>query len=132
MKTLLRLLCILSLAAAAPALRAADDALTLGIFPRYKATVTTTMFKPLADHLGERLHRKVTLVTAKDFDSFWKAVTEQRYDIVHYNQYHYIHSAHHYTVIAHQQEFGKDAVGGALCGSSSRWWRRCARCCATR
>jgi phosphonate transport system substrate-binding protein len=114
MKTLLRLLCILSLAAAAPALRAADDALTLGIFPRYKATVTTTMFKPLADHLGERLHRKVTLVTAKDFDSFWKAVTEQRYDIVHYNQYHYIHSAHHYTVIAHQQEFGKDAVGGAL------------------
>ena len=62
----------------------------------------------------EQLHRKVTLVTAKDFDSFWKAVTEQRYDIVHYNQYHYIHSAHHYTVIAHQQEFGKDAVGGAL------------------
>ena len=114
MKTLLRLLCILSLAAAAPALRAADDALTLGIFPRYKATVTTTMFKPLADHLGERLHRKVTLVTAKDFDSFWKAVTEQRYDIVHYNQYHYIHSTDAYRVIGHNEEFGKSAVAGAL------------------
>ena len=86
----------------------------MAIFPRYKATVTTTMFKPLAKHLGERLDRKVALVTAKDFDSFWKAVTEQRYDIVHYNAYHYIHSAQNYVVIAHIQEFGKHAVAGAL------------------
>jgi phosphonate transport system substrate-binding protein len=41
-------------------------------------------------------------------------VTEQRYDIVHYNQYHYIHSAKTYQVVAHAQEFGKDAVAGAL------------------
>jgi phosphonate transport system substrate-binding protein len=114
MRSLLRLLCIVGAVAFPPALQAAEDALTLGIFPRYKATVTTTMFKPLADHLGERLHRKVALVTAKDFDSFWKAVTEQRYDIVHYNAYHYIHSAQNYVVIAHQQESGRHAVGGAL------------------
>jgi len=41
-------------------------------------------------------------------------VSEQRYDIVHYNQYHYILSARTYQVIAQQQEFGKKAVGGAL------------------
>jgi len=97
-----------------PRVQAAEDALTLGVFPRYKATVTTTMFKPLADHLGARLGRKVTLVTAKDFDSFWKAVTEQRYDIVHYNAYHYIHSAQNYVVVAHLQESGKHSIGGAL------------------
>jgi phosphonate transport system substrate-binding protein len=114
MKRLVGLLCLVGALAAPPALQAAEDALTLGIFPRYKATVTTTMFKPLAEHLGEQLHRKVALVTAKDFDSFWKAVTEQRYDIVHYNAYHYIHSAQNYVVIAHQQESGRHAVGGAL------------------
>ena len=114
MRSLLRLLCIVGAVAFPPALQAEEAGLTLGIFPRYKATVTTTMFKPLAEYLGERLHRKVALVTAKDFDSFWKAVTEQRYDIVHYNAYHYIHSAQNYVVIAHLQESGRRAVGGAL------------------
>ena len=95
-------------------LRAADEALVLGIFPRYKATETTTMFKPLADHLSQRLGRQVTVVTSKDFESFWHGVNVQKYDIVHYNQYHYIRSARAYRVIAHQQEFGKAAVSGAL------------------
>ena len=35
---------------------------------------------------------------------------ERQYDIVHYNQYHYIRSAQSYRVIAHNQEFGKSAV----------------------
>ena len=86
----------------------------MGVFPRNNATETTTMYTPLADYLSERLGRKVILVTSKDFDSFWKAVTERRYDIVHYNQYHYIRSAQTYRVIAHNQEFGKNAVAGAL------------------
>jgi phosphonate transport system substrate-binding protein len=72
------------------------------------------MYTPLANYLSERLGRKVTLVTAKDFDAFWKSVTERRYDIVHYNQYHYIQSAQSYKVVAHNQEFGKNAVAGAL------------------
>jgi phosphonate transport system substrate-binding protein len=72
------------------------------------------MIKPLVDHLSRKLGREISLVTSKDFDSFWKGVTEERYDIVHYNQYHYIRSARTYRVIAHQQEFGKDAVAGAL------------------
>ena len=101
-------------AALASAVQAAGDPLILGVFPRYKATETVTMFKPLVDHLSRQLGREIKLVTSKDFDSFWQGVTEERYDIVHYNQYHYIRSARAYRVIAHQQEFGKDAVGGAL------------------
>jgi phosphonate transport system substrate-binding protein len=105
---------LLAAAAAFTSARAADGTLILGVFPRYKATETVTMFKPLADYLSERLQRPVSLVTSKDFDSFWQGVNEQRYDIVHYNQYHYILSARNYQVVAQQQEFGKKAVGGAL------------------
>lgn len=108
------LLWLIATAAVSPVIQAAEDPLILGIFPRNKATETITMYTPLADHLSERLGRKVILVTSKDFDSFWKAVTKRRYDIVHYNQYHYIHSAQSYRVIAHNQEFGKNAVAGAL------------------
>lgn len=103
-----------AIAAAASVAQAAENGLILGIFPRYKATETTTKFAPLASYLSEKLGRKVTLITSKDFDSFWDGVTNQRYDIVHYNQYHFIRSAQNYQVIAHSQEFGKDAVAGAL------------------
>jgi phosphonate transport system substrate-binding protein len=106
----LALVLILALASAARA----NDKLTLGIFPRLKATETITIYQPLATYLSERLGRPVVLVTSKDFDAFWQGVQAQRYDIVHYNQYHYIHSAHTYRVIAHQQEFGRQAVAGAL------------------
>jgi phosphonate transport system substrate-binding protein len=99
---------------ATPVTQAAESSLSLGVFPRYKPTQTTTMYAPLADYLSERLGRKVSLVTSKDFDSFWEGVTQQRYDIVHFNQYHYVRSAQTYRVIAHSQEFGKDAVAGAL------------------
>jgi phosphonate transport system substrate-binding protein len=108
------LLWLIALAALAPAGYAAEEALVMGVFPRHNATDTTTMYTPLADHLSKRLGRKVSLVTSRDFDSFWRGVTEQRYDIVHYNQYHYVHSAQAYTVVAHNQEFGKSAVAGAL------------------
>jgi phosphonate transport system substrate-binding protein len=106
----LALVLILGFASAARA----DDKLTLGIFPRLKATETITIYQPLATYLSERLGRPVVLVTSKDFDAFWQGVKAQRYDIVHYNQYHYIHSAHAYRVVAHQQEFGRQAVAGAL------------------
>ena len=98
----------------APVTRATEPPLALGVFPRYNATETVTMYTPLADYLTERLGRKVILVTSKDFDTFWKGIESQKYDIVHYNQYHYIRSAANYKVIAHAQEFGKSAVAGAL------------------
>jgi phosphonate transport system substrate-binding protein len=106
---------LLLVALAMPRLvQAQEEPLVLGVFPRNKATETVTMYSPLVDHLTERLGRKVALVTAKDFDAFWKGVTEGRYDIVHYNQYHFTRSSQSYRVIAHNQEFGKNAVAGAL------------------
>ncbi len=108
------LLWLIATIAVAPAVRAAENGLTLGIFPRYNATEITPKYTPLAERLTERLGRKVSLVISKDFDSFWKGVEELKYDIVHYNQYHYIRSTRTYKVIAHAQEFGKSAVAGAL------------------
>ena len=98
----------------AGAAHAADDPLTLGVFPRLKPVEMVTTYQPVADYLSARLGRPVRLVTSKDFDAFWQGVTSQRYDIVHYNQYHYINSARTYRVVAHQQEFGRKAVAGAV------------------
>jgi len=110
------LLWLVAMAAAAPLTQAAADAdpLTMGVFPRFSSAETGKLFNPMAQHLSAQLGRKVTLVTSKNFDSFWKAVTEQRYDIVHYNPYHYIRSAKTYRVIAHTEELGKGAIAGAL------------------
>jgi phosphonate transport system substrate-binding protein len=98
----------------APFAQAADDPLLMGVFPRFHATETTTRYAPLADYLSERLGRKVSLVTSKDFQTFWQGVQEQRYDIVQYNQFHYIRSAKSYQVIAHNKEFGKSTLAGTL------------------
>jgi phosphonate transport system substrate-binding protein len=108
------LLMSIAMIALSPATWSADTPLILGIFPRNKAAETIVMYTPMANYLSERLGRKVTLVTAKDFDSFWKGVTERQYDIVHYNQYHYVNSSQFYRVIAYNQEFGKSAVAGAI------------------
>jgi phosphonate transport system substrate-binding protein len=97
-----------------PAAWAADPALVLGVFPRYNASETTRRYTPLADYLQSRLQRKVILETSRDFQSFWRGVEEQRYDIVQYNQYHYIRSAKTYEVIAHNKEFGKNTMAGAI------------------
>jgi phosphonate transport system substrate-binding protein len=111
---ILPLLWLIAMSALAPAIQAADDSLVLGVFPRYNATETTTRYMPLADYLHERLGRKIILETSKDFQSFWRGIEEQRYDIVQYNQYHYIRSAKTYQVIAHNKEFGKNTMAGAL------------------
>src|SRR5262245_12276305 len=74
------LLLWIATAAFAPVIQAADDPLIMGVFPRRSSAETAKLFTPLADYLGERLGRKVKLVTSKNFDSFWKAVTEEQYD----------------------------------------------------
>src|SRR5262249_30572105 len=112
---ILRLICLIAVAATAPHIaRAADDALVLGVFPRRNAAETTRIFTPMAEYLSARLGRPVRLVTSRDFESFWLGVTARRYDIVHYNQYHYIRSAQSYQVIAHIEEFGKSTISGAV------------------
>jgi len=105
---------LVTTAALAPFVHAAEEPLFLGVFPRYNASETTTRYMPLANHLQERLGRKIVLETSKDFQSFWRGVEERRYDIVQYNQYHYIRSAKTYQVIAHNKEFGKSTMAGAL------------------
>lgn len=99
---------------AIPAARAADSPLVMGIFPRRHATLTTELYAPLAAYLSRELGREVRLVTAKDFDAFWEGVEQRRFDIVHYNQFHYVRSADKYRVIAHNEEFGLGTVAGAL------------------
>ena len=108
------LLLMIATAIFVPVSQAADDPLIMGVFPRRNAAETAKLFTPMADYLGEHLGRKITLVMAKDFESFWQGVTERRYDIVHYNQYHYIRSAQNYQVIAHIEEFGKSTIAGVL------------------
>ncbi len=111
---ILALLVLISTVIMPSVLRAADDPLLMGVFPRRNAAETAKAFTPMANYLGERLGRKVKLITTKNFESFWKEVTEQRYDIVHYNQYHYIRSAQTYQVVAHIEELGKSTIAGVI------------------
>jgi phosphonate transport system substrate-binding protein len=110
------LLWLLAATALAPLAQAQDKgaSLVLGVFPRFNAMDTTTRYTPIAEYLQERLGRKVSLVTSKDFHAFWQGIEERRYDIVQYNQYHFIRSAKSYQVIAHNKEFGKSTMAGAL------------------
>jgi phosphonate transport system substrate-binding protein len=110
----LTLLLLLLAVLFAPLAQAADDALIMGVFPRRNPAETTRMFMPLAEHLGERIGRKIKLVTAKNFESFWQGVADERYDIVHYNQLHYIRSSEKYQVIAHIEEFGRSTIAGVV------------------
>lgn len=95
---------------------AAQTPLILGIFPRQKPIELSQKFKPLVTYLSETLNRPVEFATAKDFPAFWEAVTLKKYDIVHYNQYHYIksHKAQSYEAVAMNEEEGHSTLMGAL------------------
>jgi len=94
----------------------ADNSVRMGIFPRRSSELTNAMFTPLARGLSEALGRPVKIETAHDFATFWQHVTEQRYDIVHYNQYHYVrsHKDHGYKVIVQNVEYGQSKIAGAI------------------
>jgi len=95
--------------------RASDgEPLKLGILPRRNATLTTEIFTPLVQYLSRELGREIQLVTAPDFDTFWSNVKAGNFDIVHYNQFHFVRSSEHYRAIAHNEEFGSSTVAGAL------------------
>jgi len=92
------------------------DILKLGIFPRRRANTTDKMFQPLVQSLSKQLDVTITLETTHDFASFWENVTRQEYDIVHFNQYHYVksHADYGYQVIVQNVELGYDKIAGAL------------------
>jgi phosphonate transport system substrate-binding protein len=105
-----------------PSLPAAEPPLILGVFPRHNAVDTVRMFSPMAGHLSRRLKREVRIETAKDFESFWKGVLEQRYDVVHYNQLHYIRSRRQagYEVILKNEEFGASTIAAVIVARKDR------------
>ena len=90
--------------------------LVVGIFPRRNATQTVTLFKPLLDYVGDQLNLKIKLVTARDFASFWRGVEERRFDLVHFNQYHYVksHAKNGYDAILSNEEQGESEMAGAI------------------
>ncbi len=90
--------------------------LKMGVFPRRPVAATHQSFKPLAEELSKQLGEKVELVVAKDFKDFWKGVSAGEYDLVHYNQYHYIksHKENGYKVIVANEEQGQRTIAGAL------------------
>jgi phosphonate transport system substrate-binding protein len=88
--------------------------LVIGIFPRRNATLTSDLFSPLVEYLSRELGREVRLQTAKNFSAFWDEVRKGSFDVVHYNQYHYVKSSDRYRVIAHNEEFGSGTIRGAI------------------
>ncbi len=99
-----------------PGVCASHHDLVLGVFPRFDAASVTSMFAPLADYLSGKLGYRVQLETSKDFASFWQGVVEQHYDIVHFNQYHYVraHALYGYDAILCNVEGGEQSLAGAL------------------
>jgi len=100
----------------APPLIFAEDALVMGIFPRRNAETTITYFKPMADYLSKKLNRTIRIETSRNFKSFWQGIKQKRYDLVHFNQYHYVQSnkEFNYQVILKNAEFGKNTLAGAI------------------
>jgi phosphonate transport system substrate-binding protein len=90
--------------------------LRLGVFPRRSAKATKSIFLPLSQVIAKQLNIKVKLETTHDFASFWANVANNKYDLVHYNQYHYVksHKQFGYRVIAQNVEFGHQSIAGAI------------------
>jgi len=95
---------------------AANQTLVMGVFPRRNSVATVKMFTPLTRYLSEEIGVQVKLETAKNFPTFWKKVTDLRYDIVHYNQLHYLlsHDESGYEVFAKNEEFGSSTLRSSL------------------
>ncbi len=93
-----------------------QHALIMGVFPRRNIKLTYQIFTPMAQYLSDTLNVDIKLVTAKNFKLFWQGVKEQRYDLVHYNQYHYIISnlLYNYQVILKNQEFNNNTVSSSI------------------
>jgi len=98
------------------AVKAANKPFIIGVFPRRNIKVTYRLFTPIAEFLQQTLQREVKIETAKTFSDFWKSVQMRQYDLVHFNQYHYIVSHMHYgyDVIVKNKELGKSTIAGSL------------------
>lgn len=95
---------------------AMDHPLRVGIFPRRSYQTTKKSFQPLVDHLSRELGVEVKLVLFTDFKNFWSRLTDKEFDLVHFNQYHYVKAKKEvgYNVIVANEEFGKKDMAGAI------------------
>ena len=111
-----KLLCICAFLSAALYGAETLAEIKMGVFPRRSAEATQTAFQPLADHLSKVLGEEVKLIVPASFKEFWLSVKRNEFDLVHYNQYHYIrsHKENGYRVIAANEEFGNRQIAGAL------------------
>jgi len=93
-----------------------EDPLIIGFFPRRNLTTTIKIFTPLARYLSSELGREVKVATTKNFKEFWEGVEQQKFDLVHYNQYHYIksHKEKGYDVILKNEEMQRSTIAGSL------------------
>jgi len=91
-------------------------ALILGVFPRRNVKTTYKLFTPLVEALSQHLGREVKLVSSRSFHDFWQGVQNRKYDIVHFNQYHYVvaKEIYNYEVILKNLEFGQSTIAGSL------------------
>lgn len=93
-----------------------EEPLVIGVFPRRHQAITVEIFTPMAKHLQKNLQRRVRLESGRDFKTFWKGVKEKRFDIVHFNQYHYLLTTKNkdYEVFAMNKERGKATISGSI------------------
>jgi len=94
----------------------AEEPFVLGVFPRHNYEQTIAMFLPISKQLEAALHKPVRLETAKDFPTFWVNVKNGRYQLVHYNQYHYLksHKNPGYELVAKSEEFGRPTIASVI------------------
>jgi phosphonate transport system substrate-binding protein len=95
---------------------AVDDPLMMGVFPRRNVKLTHKMFTPLAEHLSQQLGREVQLKTSRDFKTFWSDLHKREFDLVHFNQYHYVvaNKKLGYEAIVKNVEFGENTLAGSI------------------
>ncbi len=94
-----------------------QTSLNMAIFPRRVPQVTRKAFQPLANYLQVELGKPVNLITPATYKKFWKGVTTNQYDIVHFNQYHYIEShklpAKYQAILANEEGHSR-TISGAI------------------
>ncbi|MEK6750149.1 MAG: phosphate/phosphite/phosphonate ABC transporter substrate-binding protein [Pseudomonadota bacterium] len=103
-----------ALATALPA--AAGDTLIMGVLPRRNPSEMVEMFHPLAIYLAKELGQPVKIETSPSFPEFAKAVAATRYDIVHFNQMHYIRARkmQGYSVVAMNEEANRSTIRSTI------------------
>lgn len=109
-------LMLLALSAIATAPATEDTTLIMGVFPRRNMVETIALFTPMAEYLAQQLHRPVRLESARDLETFWRNISDKRYDIVHCNQYQYVkaHKQLGYEAILKNEKFGRSTMTGTI------------------